>query len=63
MVSEDQGIRIFQGELIKELLYKVDEFIKLRETTNMVVVAAAAVFYSAGGRVRQINNLTKKKTE
>ena len=43
MVSEDQGIRIFQGELIKELLYKVDEFIKLRETTNMVVVAAAAV--------------------
>lgn len=62
MVSEDQGIRIFQGELIKELLYTVDKFIKLRETTNMVVVVAAASS-SAGGRVRQINNSTKKKTE
>ena len=32
MVSEDQSIRMFQGESVEELLYTVDEFIKLRET-------------------------------
>ena len=32
MVSEDQSMRMFQGESVEELLYTVDEFIKLRET-------------------------------
>ena len=32
MVSEDQSMRMFQGDSVEELLYTVDEFIKLRET-------------------------------
>ena len=32
MVSEDQSIRMLQGDSVNELLYTIDKFIKLRET-------------------------------
>ena len=37
MVSEDQSMRMFQGDSVEELLYTVDEFIKLRETIVVIL--------------------------